>query len=98
MEEVATEGRYPYRNVAFMPDEAPSEVQQKLLTVAAGDILEPVANGHGFELYRILKKVEPDPDDPVVQQQIDQRLLERSFSELTNKYSEPRLPALTSTE
>ena len=98
MEEVAAEGRYPYRRIALLQEDAPSELQQKFLSVAVGDVLEPLARGDGFELYRITKKLEPQLDDPSVQQRIDQRLVERHFSELTSKYVEPRLPAFVSEE
>jgi len=97
MEEVAAEGRYPYGRIAFLQEDIPSELEQKFLSVSAGDVLEPFARGDGFELYRIIKKVEPQLDDPAVQQRIDQRLVERHFSELMSKYVEPRLPAMVST-
>jgi hypothetical protein len=98
MEEVAAEGRYPYRRAAFLQENVPSELQQKFLSVAVGDVLGPLARGDGFELYRITKKLEPQLDDPSVQQRIDQRLVERHFFELTSKYVEPRLPAFVSVE
>ncbi len=98
MEEVAAEGRYPYRRIVFLQEDVPSELQQKFLSVAVGDVLEPLARSDGFELYRITKKWEPQLDDPSVQQRIDQRLVERHFSELTNKYIEPRLPGFVSEE
>jgi hypothetical protein len=97
MEEVAAEGRYPYRRIAFLQEDIPSELEQKFLSVAPGDVLEPFVRGDGFELYRITKKVEPQLDDPAVQRRIDQRLVERHFSELMSKYVEPRLPAIVST-
>jgi hypothetical protein len=91
MEEAAAEGRYPYRSVAFLRQDVPADFQQKFLSVSVGDILDPVARGDGFELYQITGKVEPDPDDPAVQVQIDKRLVERHFSELASKHVEPRL-------
>src|SRR5437870_6108356 len=66
MEEVALEGRYPYRHVGFLLEDIPADGQQRFLSVSAGDILEPVARGDGFELCRIVKKIEPQPDDPSV--------------------------------
>ncbi len=93
MEEVAAEGRYPYGRIAFLQEDIPGELEQKFLSVAAGDVLEPFVRGDGFELYRITKKVEPQLDDPAVQQRIDQRLVARHFSELMSKHVEPRLPA-----
>ena len=86
MKEVATEGRYPYEQVDFIFEDLPADSQQTLLGVSAGDVLEPVPRGDGFELWRLVKKVEPEPDDPSVKVRIDQRLLERHFSELVSKY------------
>jgi hypothetical protein len=86
MEEVAAEGRYPYEQVNFLFEELPTDSQQALLGVSAGDVLEPVPRGDGFELWRLIKRVEPEPDDPSVKVRIDQRLLERHFSELVSKY------------
>src|SRR5262249_42589397 len=86
MEEVAAEGRYPYEQVNFVFEDLPPDSQQALLRVAAGDVLEPTPRGDCFELWRLIKKVEPEPDDPSVKVRIDQRLLERYFSELVSKY------------
>src|SRR5947207_14846157 len=63
MEEVAIEGRYPYRRVDFLFEDIPADLQQRFLSVSAGDVLEPVARGDGFELCRIIKKIEPQADD-----------------------------------
>jgi hypothetical protein len=91
MEEVAAEGRYPYRRADFLLEDIPIEGQQRFLSVSAGDVLEPLARGDGFELCRIISKVEPQADDPNVQSRINQRLLDRHFSELTSRYVERRL-------
>jgi hypothetical protein len=98
MEEVASEGRYPYRQISFLQEDIPTDLQQRFLSVSPGDVLEPIARGDGFEVYHVTKKVEPQPDDPAVQTRIDQRLLERHFSELASKYVEPRLPPIASAE
>jgi hypothetical protein len=98
MEEVAAEARYPYRTISFLRQEVPAEMEQQFLSIAAGDILDPLARGDGFELYRITNKVEPDPDDPAIQEHIDQRLSERHFFDLTNKHVEARLPSAASAE
>ena len=86
MEEVAVEGHYPYRHVDFLLEDIPIDVQQRFHGISAGDVLEPVARGDGFELCRVMKKIEPQPDDPRVKSRVDQRLLERHFSELISKY------------
>jgi len=79
--------------VNFVFEDLPTDAQQSLLGVSAGDVLDPVPRGDGFELWRIIKKVEPEPDDPSVKVRIDQRLLDRHFSELTSKYTQRRLVA-----
>jgi len=39
----------------------------------------------------VIKKIEPQADDPNVQSRIDQRLLERHFSELARRHVQRRL-------
>ena len=91
MEEVATEGRYPYRCSHFLLEDLPVDAQQRFLSVSAGHVLEPIARSDGFELCRVISKVEPQADNPAVQSRIDQRLLDRHFSELMSKYTQRRL-------
>ena len=98
MEEVATEGRYPYRRVDFVLEDLPVDAQHRFLSVSAGSVLEPSARGDGFELCRIIKKIEPHSDDPSVKSRIDQRLLDRHFSELTSKYTRRRFGTPIPTE
>ena len=86
MEEVAIEGRYPYRRVNFLLEDIPIDTQQRFLCVSPGQVLKPIERGDGFELCRIVNKIEPDPEDPRVKSRIDQRLLDRHFSELVSKY------------
>jgi hypothetical protein len=93
MEEVAKEGRYPYRRYEFLLGDIPEEMQQRLLSVSAGQVLEPIPRGDGFELCRVIKKIEPKADDPAVQARVEHRLLDRHFSDLTGKYVEHRLGA-----
>lgn len=98
MEEVATEGRYPYRRVNFLLEDISIDAQQKFLCVSPGQVLKPIERGDGFELCRIVKKIEPHADDPRVKSRIDQRLLDRHFSELVSKYVERRLGAPVSAQ
>jgi hypothetical protein len=93
LEEVAAEARYPYRQIHFLHQEIPEQLQQKFWSARTGDVLEPLPRGDGFELYRITKKAEPEAGDPEVQRRIDQRLLEQHFSALTTEYVELRLGA-----
>jgi hypothetical protein len=98
MEEVATEGRYPYRRANFLLEDLPADAQQKYLSVSQGDLLEPMPHNDGFELCRVIKKVEPRLEDPTVKLRIDQRLLNQYFSDLTTKYTYPRLSIPVSME
>jgi hypothetical protein len=98
LEEVATEGRYPYRRTDFLLEDLPADSQQKYLSVSQGDLLEPMPHSDGFELCRIIKKVEPRLEDPTVKLRIDQRLLNQYFSDLTTKYTYPRLSIPVSME
>jgi len=98
LEEVATEGRYPYRVANFLLEDLPEEVQQKYLSVSQGDLLGPMPRSEGFALCRVVKKVEPRLEDPTIKLRVDQRLLDRYFSDLTTKYTHPRLSAPVSVE
>jgi hypothetical protein len=98
MEEVATEGRYPYRRADFLLGDLPANAQQKYFSGSPGDVLEPTPHGDGFELCRIIKKVEPRIEDPSVKSRVDQRLLDQYFSDLTTKYTCPRLSVPVSVE
>jgi hypothetical protein len=98
MEEVAIEGRYPYRRADFLFEDIPTDAQQRFLSVSAGDVLEPVAHGDGFELCRIIQKIEPQPDDPSIRLRVDQRLVDRHFADLASKYTQRRLGTVTSAE
>jgi hypothetical protein len=95
MEEVAAEGRYPYRRANLDFARIPTDLRHRFLGASAGTILEPLARGDGFELYRVLNKIEPQADDPSVQSQIDRRLLDRHFSELMSKHVQPRFATVT---
>ena len=92
MEEVAAEGRYPYRHPEVLFEQVPEDLQQKFLSVHPGEILEPIARGEGFHLCRIIGKEEPDLDDPIVKDRADQRILDRHFSDLTTRHIQWRIP------
>ena len=91
MEEVASEGRYAYRPVNFVLEDISLEAQQRFLWASPGQVLKPIQRSDGFELYRIVSKIEPRLEDSRVKSRIDQRLLNRHFSELVGKYVERRL-------
>jgi hypothetical protein len=94
MEEVAAEGRYPYRHPELLLEQIPEDLQQKFLSVRPGQILEPIPRGDGFHLCRIVGKSEPDLEDPEVRQRAEDRILERHFGDLVGQHVQWRfLPA-----
>jgi len=62
------------------------DLQQNFLSVPAGSVVEPIPRGDGFQLCRIVKKMEPNADDPVVQERVDKRLLDLHFSKLVGTH------------
>ena len=98
MEEVATEGGYPYRRAEFFLEDVPTDVQQKYLSVSQGHLLEPMPRGDGFELCRVISKLEPRLEDPMIKSRVDQRLLDHYFSDLTSRYTHPRFSVPVSVE
>lgn len=91
MEEVAGEGRYPYRHPEVLLEEIPEDLQQKFLSVHPGEILEPIARGDGFHICRVIGKTEPDLKDPVVKERAEERILDRHFADLTTRHIQWRL-------
>jgi len=91
MEEVAAEGRYPYRRPEVLLEEIPEELQQRFLSVHPGDLLGPIPRGDAFQVCRIVQKAEPNLDDPVVRERAETRILERHFGELTTRHIQWRL-------
>ena len=99
MKEVADEGGYPYRQAAFVLEDIPADAQQRFICTSPGNILGPIPRGDGFELCRVISKIEPQPDDPSIQSRIDRRLMEPYFSELASRYVQRRFDgASTRTE
>jgi hypothetical protein len=86
LEEVAREGRYPYRRAQLLVEDIEPDLQQKFLSVPEGSMLEPIARGDGFHLYRIIEKVEPKAEDPVIRKRVDKRILDLHFSKLVSDH------------
>ncbi|HEX8679449.1 MAG TPA: hypothetical protein VF683_05805, partial [Chthoniobacterales bacterium] len=95
MEDVAREGRYPYRRSELVLEEIAPELQQKYLSLTPGSMLEPTGHADGFVLSRLLAKHEPSADEAPVRARIEQRILERHFADLTSSRVDWRvLPAV----
>jgi len=86
MSDVADEARYPYRRAEILLEDLPGDLQQKVLNVAAGDVLEPITRGDGFQVCRVIEKAEPKAEDEAVRDRAEKRILERHFSELIAKH------------
>lgn len=86
MEEVATEGRYPYFEEKPLMEDIPDDIQQLFLSVTVGEILEPMERNGSFRLCRVAGKTEPDTNDPAVQQRVDKRILQRHFADLMGRH------------
>jgi hypothetical protein len=85
MEEVAREGRYPYRREKLLLEKIAPDVQQRFLSANAGELMEPMELDGGHRLCRVIGKKEPDPQDPEVRTRVEQRILDRHFNELTSR-------------
>jgi hypothetical protein len=68
------------------------------MSIAAGEFIEPMSRGDGFELCRVIDKTEPDAEDPPVKERVERRLLARYFDELAGRYVERRLGAVITAE
>ena len=86
MEEVAREGRYPFRREQLLLEEIAPDMQQQFLSVIPGEVLEPIELEGAHRLYRVVSKREPDPEDPKVRDRVEQRILERHFSAAVSKH------------
>jgi hypothetical protein len=84
MEDVAKEGRYPFRKMEVVLEQIPDELQQKFLSSTPGSLLEPTAREDGFVLTRLLQKKEPKLDDADVSKRVEQRILARHFADLSS--------------
>jgi hypothetical protein len=85
MEEVAREGRYPFRREQLLMENIAPDVQQRFLSANAGELMEPMELDGGHRLCRIVGKKEPDPQDPAVRARVEQRILDRHFAELSSR-------------
>jgi len=86
MAEVANEGRYPYRCADVLLEEVPEDSQQKFVSTPPGSVLDPIQRGDGFQLWRVLEKRDPNPEDPDVLERIDQGIVDRHFTELCARH------------
>ncbi len=92
MEDVATAACLPFQRVDVRYEDLPEDLQRHLLGAMAGEILQPISNGDGFKLCRLVRKIESDLDDDEVRSRVDQRIVERHFSEVAAHFIRWILP------
>jgi hypothetical protein len=86
VEEVAKSGGYPYRRTIIAFEDLPQEIQQALLSAAPGDVLGPFDFGEGFQVCRLLDKLEPDIADDKTRQRVEEEIVKGYFTELASRY------------
>ncbi len=85
MEELAAECGSTCEGARLFLGDCPEELQRRLLSSSAGEVLEPQGEASAFAVCRLVGKIEPQLADIEVQARVDQRLIETHFSELTGK-------------
>ena len=86
LEEVASEGAYPYHRDMVLLEDLPDAVQERFLCAVPGEVLGPLSRGDGFQVCRICEKLEPTLGDAEVRRRIEERLLRRFFSEMCSTH------------
>ena len=96
MAEIAKESRCPFhRSEVLLEDIAPDQ-QRLFLSVKAGALIEPILREDAFEVCRVKARVEPTLKDAAIRERLEQRIIERHFSELVSKYIDWRILQQTS--
>jgi hypothetical protein len=85
-DEIAREGGYPYSRTRILIAELPDGMQQRFLCAAPGEVLDPMPRGDGFQLCRILEKIEPGMDDPEIRNRVQKRIIQRHFLDLASRH------------
>ena len=83
MGEVAHDGGYVLQQRRWWTEEIPGELQMSLLSAVPGEVLGPVVNDDEFQIYRLVRKIEPELDDTEVTARIDAHLVGNHFAERT---------------
>ena len=86
MAEVARDGGYLLQQRRWWTGDIPAELQMSFLSAVPGEVLGPVVNKDEFQIYRVVRKIEPQLDDAEVAAQIDAYLVKNHFAERTDRY------------
>jgi hypothetical protein len=83
MAEVASDARYPYERTEVVLEDLPTDVQQKVLFAAPGDVLPPLPHDGGFYVHRLVARSDPDLADDDIRERVERQILTRHFAGLT---------------
>jgi hypothetical protein len=92
MEEVARNGRYPYRKAAMFLEDLSTDAQHKVLSAVPGDVLDPINQEDGYQVWHLIRKIEPSLADDEVRHRIERRIIESHFSELAGRHVRWMIP------
>jgi hypothetical protein len=92
MEEVASGAGYPYRRSTVFYEDLPADLQPRLLSAMPEEILDPIEREGGFELFRLIRKIELNLADEEVRSRVEAKIMERHFSELVARFVRWILP------
>src|SRR5262249_16017407 len=84
--DVAKEGSYPDHRGVMLLEDLPTDLHDRVLCAAPGDMLEPLPHGEGFLVYRIHGKTEATLDDPVIRRRIENRIVSQAFGDLAAQH------------
>ncbi len=85
MTEVAHDGGYPLRQREWWAGEVDADLQSRLLSASPGEVIGPIPNGDEFQIYRLLRKIDPHLTDETVSVQVDQHIVKSFFAELAGE-------------
>ncbi len=91
MEEIADEGRYPFRRSEVFLEDLPADQQQNFLSVRTGALLEPIGRDDGFEVCRVKTRNDPQLSDARIRERLKEQISRRHSSELVSRHIDWKL-------
>jgi len=81
LEKVAGESQYPFQRKQLFAEDLPEAERDSLLFARVGTLLQVAAEGGAFQLRQVVRRFEPQLDEPETRSRLEQRILEQGFSE-----------------
>jgi hypothetical protein len=85
--DVAVEIGYQASKATAWMDDLPSNVAAQLQAAADGQVIGPIGEGGHFEIYQVLRKIDPDLGDPDVSGRIDRSIADEFFDDLCARHT-----------